>query len=634
MLPRQPRHAVTRFSLLADAIRDARASWRPLATTDLVYKLAALALLTPVTVGLLHWAMSRAGASVIADTEIATFFLTTRQGLLALFVCGAMFVAITALELACLMAIGVSARNGGRQTVRGALAFGAVRAVPVLRLALNIVVRLLVGVLPFVLGIGLVYWTLLRHHDINFYLATRPGPFIAAVVLAAVIVIALVVVLVRTIARWSLALPLVLFEQVSPRRALGESARSVPHRGVAVSALAGWAILAVALLAVAAWVPQFAGRRLAPAFAGSVEELVVFIAAWAMFYAALAIAVAVVNASLLAMVLVGLYVRSGPPAGSGLQFSKAEPEGSALHESALQMVKIAAVLAIVLAVAGAALVVVNLTKRNQPVLVIAHRGASAAAPENTLAAFGLAADQRADFVELDVQESADGEVMVVHDSDLMKVGRSALRIWEGTAAELRAVDVGSHKNARFSSERVPTLAEALAHCRDRVRVIVELKTYGHGQRLVERVIEVIEGAGVVDQTVFMSLDHDLVRQLKQRRPSWRVGALVAKAIGDVTGIDADFLAVEAGLATRAMVRDAHRAGKEVYVWTVNEPVRMLRAMSHGVDGLITDVPDIARRFVERRSAMSDAQRVLVALLVATGGDAERLVGEQEPDRLR
>jgi glycerophosphoryl diester phosphodiesterase len=119
----------------------------------------------------------------------------------------------------------------------------------------------------------------------------------------------------------------------------------------------------------------------------------------------------------------------------------------------------------------------------------------------------------------------------------------------------------------------------------------------------------------------------MVRKIKQLRPSWRAGVLVAKAIGDLTSLGADFLAVEIRVATRAFVRQAHRAGQDVYVWTVNDPAWMLRAMSNGVDGLITDKPDLARLVVERRAQMTDAQRVAVALLIRLGAQTETLVAE-------
>ena len=332
-----------------------------------------------------------------------------------------------------------------------------------------------------------------------------------------------------------------------------------------------WAALAAVLLAVAASVPEFIGLGLAPRFSGSMEMLLAFITGLVLLWAVLGLAAAVVNVSMLSLILIRLYLRVGrtpgawcaPGAGSGHRGRRASdyraPSGSARPSSRSSPCS---------ALCSSSM---SVARRNQPVLVIAHRGASAAAPENTLAAFRLGADQGADFVELDVQESADGEVVVVHDSDLMKVGGSPLKIWEATAAALRAVDIGSRKGPQFAGERVPTLAEVFAVCKGRVRVVVELKSYGHYQRLEERVVEIVEAAGVANDTIFMSLDHDMVRRLKQLRPSWKVGVLVAKAIGDLTSLGADFLAVEASLATRAFVRRAHRAGQDVYVWTVNDP---------------------------------------------------------------
>ena len=618
----------TTQAIVSGAIRDLRDSWRVLAQTDLVYKLISFALLTPGTLLLLRWAMSRTGTLVVADTEIATFFLTTRQGILALIVVGAILTGITALEMTCLMAIGLAAANGRHLTARGALAFGASRALLVLRLAANIVARLLVGLLPFAAAVGVVYWTLLRYHDINFYLSRRPPEFWTAVSIAAVIVAVLAVILLWTIARWTMALPLVLFEGVSPRRALAESsARSAGHRSIAIAALAMWAALASALLAVATWVPDFVGRALAPDFSGSMQTLLGFITGLVLLWAVLGLVTAVVNVSMLSLVLLRLYLRV-----VDLREPGALPElGADTWGGARRLpraVRIGVVVVSILATLGAVLVVVNVARRNQQVLVIAHRGASAAAPENTLAAFRLGADLGADFVELDVQESEDGEVVVVHDSDLMKVGGSPLKIWEAPAAALRAVDIGSRKGPQFAGERVPTLAEVFALCKGRVRVVVELKSYGHSQRLEERVVEIVEAAGVANDTIFMSLDHDMIRRLKQLRPSWKVGVLVAKAIGDLTSLGADFLAVEASLATRAFVRRAHRAGQDVYVWTVNDPAWMFASMANGVDGLITDLPDVAREVVERRGGMSDAQRILVALLVAMGAKTESLVAEE------
>ena len=119
--------------------------------------------------------------------------------------------------------------------------------------------------------------------------------------------------------------------------------------------------------------------------------------------------------------------------------------------------------------------------------VMAHRGASAHYPENTLAAIQGAIDAGAQYVEIDVQETADGEIVVIHDSDLKKVGGVPLVVGESTLQQLGYTDIGSWFDLSFSDQRIPTLREVLALCKDRIRVNIELKYYGHERRLEQSV---------------------------------------------------------------------------------------------------------------------------------------------------
>ena len=417
-------------------------------------------------------------------------------------------------------------------------------------------------------------------------------------------------------------MPLVLFEAVSPRRALGESTRrSTGSQRLILVTLLAWAVIAASLAMAAGWLVSFTGRTVAPMMAGSLSLMLVFVAVWALIGAALALAVGIFNFSLFSLLVARLYMHIGgrqPPA------TMLQPFASTGRRWLSTRVRIAIAAVALLAVAGAGLFAILANRDERPALVIAHRGASAAAPENTLAAFRLAAEQRTDFVELDVQESIDGEVLVVHDSDLMKVGRNATKIWSADAATLREIDVGSFKDPRFAAERLPTLAEALAVCKGRCRVIVELKSYGHDQQLEQRVARIVEDAVMADDCIFMSLDLAMVRKMKALRPSWRVGLLVAKAMGDLTQLKVDFFAVEARMASVEFVRRAHRAGQDVYIWTVNDPAWMFVGLSRGVDGLITDKPDLGREVIEARARMSEPQRILVAQLIRWGASTEAL----------
>jgi glycerophosphoryl diester phosphodiesterase len=107
--------------------------------------------------------------------------------------------------------------------------------------------------------------------------------------------------------------------------------------------------------------------------------------------------------------------------------------------------------------------------------VIGHRGAAALAPENTLSSVERAIEDGADWVEIDVQETADGEVVVLHDSDFMKLAGTPLKIWEGSFAEVRSLDIGSWFGPEFRGEGVATLEEALLRAKGRAKVIIELK---------------------------------------------------------------------------------------------------------------------------------------------------------------
>ena len=158
---------------------------------------------------------------------------------------------------------------------------------------------------------------------------------------------------------------------------------------------------------------------------------------------------------------------------------------------------------------------------------------------------------------------------------------------------------------------MPTLEEVLDVAKGRARVNIELKYYGHDDRLEERVVQIVEEMGMASDVVLMSLKLDAIRKLRALRPGWTVGLLSATAVGDLTRVDADFLAVHPGLATPRFVRRARAAGKRVYVWTVNDPVNMFWMISRGVDGVITDEPALGRTVLTRRADMTASERLLL-----------------------
>jgi glycerophosphoryl diester phosphodiesterase len=212
-----------------------------------------------------------------------------------------------------------------------------------------------------------------------------------------------------------------------------------------------------------------------------------------------------------------------------------------------------------------------------------------------------------------VQETADGEVVVFHDSDFMRAAGISTKIWEATLADLGMIDIGSWFSPAFANERVPTLAAVLDLCKGKVGVVIELKYYGHAQQLEERVARIVDERGMASQIAVMSLELDQVKKMKALRPSWTVGLLLSVSAGDLRASGADFLAVNGAFASRRFVRSAHLRGMKVYAWTVNDAATMSAMIGRGVDGLITDKPALANAVLAQRAGMSPALRLLLEL---------------------
>jgi glycerophosphoryl diester phosphodiesterase len=136
--------------------------------------------------------------------------------------------------------------------------------------------------------------------------------------------------------------------------------------------------------------------------------------------------------------------------------------------------------------------------------------------------------------------------------------------------------------------------------------------------------------GMQDQIVVMSLKYDAVQKVRSLRPDWTLGLLTAVAIGDLTRLDADFLAVNTGLASRTFVRNAHAAGKEVLVWTVNDPLTAYAMISRGVDGIITDDPAMGRRVLAFYDELNGVERLLAEVAILIGAVE---LDDEEPEEI-
>ncbi|MFH1265716.1 MAG: glycerophosphodiester phosphodiesterase [Planctomycetota bacterium] len=224
------------------------------------------------------------------------------------------------------------------------------------------------------------------------------------------------------------------------------------------------------------------------------------------------------------------------------------------------------------------------------VAVTAHRGSSHSAPENSLSAVRMAIEQGADYAEIDVQETADGVLVVLHDEDLMRVTGTAAKIWEIDYGDLARLDAGSWFSEEFRGERIPKLEEVVELAGNRIKLNIELKFNGHDQKLAQRVAETVGRRQFQQKCVVSSLDYDGLMEARRSDPRLKIGLVAARPIGDIAALDVDFLSVNTDIATAELIDRARAAGKQVHVWTVNDPEQMSALVDLGAENIITDDP--------------------------------------------
>ena len=222
-------------------------------------------------------------------------------------------------------------------------------------------------------------------------------------------------------------------------------------------------------------------------------------------------------------------------------------------------------------------------------LVVAHRGYAAEADENTLSAFRAAIDLGVDYVELDVQQTSDGVVVVAHDNTFRRVFGDDRYVWETTYDEV------SELSSPLTGECPPTLYEALTLCDPSANFLIELKNNGHNPGLAQAVYDILEECQCLDRCAIQSSSYRMLREFKRLSPDTRCGYILSFALGAYATLgDADFFSIDFDFVDERVVSMIHRQGKDVFVWTVNDTARMEALIALGVDGIITDDAPLAK----------------------------------------
>lgn len=222
--------------------------------------------------------------------------------------------------------------------------------------------------------------------------------------------------------------------------------------------------------------------------------------------------------------------------------------------------------------------------------IIAHRGASSIAPENTLLSFSKAIEIKVDYLELDVHVSKDDSLIVIHDNSVDRTTNGSGLVKDLTYQELKALDAGYYSKFgnMFSGEKIPTLFEVLALAKGKVKVAIELKA-----DIEEKVISLIEKTEMVDDACIQSYSLARLTNVKSRNPSLPVlflaSVITKKDIDELYDIKGEYVGGEF-LITSSLIEYAHQKGIKICKFTVNDPTAMKELTDIDIDGIITDYP--------------------------------------------
>lgn len=240
-------------------------------------------------------------------------------------------------------------------------------------------------------------------------------------------------------------------------------------------------------------------------------------------------------------------------------------------------------------------------KEPEGFIVIAHRGASRSAPENTLAAMRKAIEFGADYAECDVFQTKDGEIVLFHDEEMERTTGKEGMIWDYTLAELEEMEVGSWFKEEFRGEPIPTLREVIQLVKGKIKLNIEVKVSGKDPEIAQKVVDIIRSERFEKECMVTSFEKPVIQKVKEIAPDLITGFIFDEEFpADIFEGSWEYVCSKRNIVDKAFVQEANQKGKKVFVWTVNYPAEMKKLIDLGVDGIITDVPDVLREILSSK----------------------------------
>jgi len=579
---------------------------------DIFFKIVATVIWGPAAAWLFNRLVATSGSLVIGNEQIITFIFSP-VGLGAFVLSGGLALTIVFAEQAGLILIASRSEAGERMIFFQAYWWMLRSLGKLMELGMRQVIAGGLYLAPLAAIGAAAFFLLTPQHDLNYLITAKPPAFWIGASVAAFLGIGGLLILGWLYIRWIFSVPLCMLEGDQPAAAMRKSrALAAGNFRQIVVTIWGWGLLILAVAGAIAFLldgfSAFILNRIGENPVMVIAAVCVLLAFYGLTAAVLTFIGFAVNCLLVTRLYFDISNRNGSrlmnnPAGVTANQSIPAPRPKLLWTAALTALVITAI--------SSYFIIENIDFDHQPA-VTAHRGSSKHAPENTLSAVRRAMEDGANFAEIDVQETADGVVVLLHDTDLMRITGVNKKIWQVTYPEIKSLDAGSWFSKEFKGEHIPTLVEVLELSRNKIKLNIELKFNGHEKQLVENVVGIIQDHRFESQCVVSSLNYAGLQKARDLNPDLKIGYIIAKSIGNMFRADIDFLSLASNMVTADVVAASKKRKKEIHVWTINSQDQMTHYIGLGVDNIITDYPAKLVALNAERNSLSDVEKLILA----------------------
>jgi glycerophosphoryl diester phosphodiesterase len=232
--------------------------------------------------------------------------------------------------------------------------------------------------------------------------------------------------------------------------------------------------------------------------------------------------------------------------------------------------------------------------------IASHRGDMYSAPENSMSGIRSALKKEVDFIEIDIQMTKDGKIVLFHDTDLRRIVGVSDKIIDLPYEEVLKYEIGSYFSEVYFGEKIPTLEAVLEEVKGKANLLIDVKPYGSRVKMAETLVDLIEQYEMVESSYVQSFDYGILSEIRNLNKEIKIGQLMYVATGRLASLDVDFYSIEQSMLSNRIVSNARQLNREVWVWTLNKERNIKDVLKYDIDGIITGFPELAQSIIGLR----------------------------------